>query len=141
MQPDDPRARRLVDVTFALLLAGGVMTGLYALLAVADWISSWGEDALGIILLGVASFVPVTLALVVGSIGLLLLPSTRVVRPPLAVTAAHLAWWIAVIGIEIRRADPTFGRPLWLAVTLEPGLFAAAAIVLAVRWFSHRRIP
>jgi hypothetical protein len=139
MPPDDPRARRLLDVTFGLLLAGGGMTGVYALLAVADWISSWGEDALGIIALGVASFVPATLVLVVGSVGLLLPPSARVVRPALVVTAAHLAWWIALIGIEIRRADPTFGRPLWLAVTVEPALFAGAAIVLGVRWFARAR--
>lgn len=140
MQLDDPRARRLLDVTFAFLLLGGAMTGLYAVLAVSDWISSWGEDALGIIMLGVASFVPVTLALVGGSVGLLLLaPSAGIVRPTVAVTAAHLAWWVAVIGIEIHRADPSFGRLLWLVVTLEPALFAGAAIVLGARWFTSLR--
>ena len=139
MQPDDPRARRLLDVTFALLLLGGAMTALYAVLAVWDWISSWGEDALGIIMLGVASFVPVTLALVGGSVGLLLAPSAGIVRPAVAVIAAHLAWWVALIGIEIHRADPSFGRLLWLATTLEPALFAGAAIVLSVRWLTYLR--
>ncbi|HEU4955834.1 MAG TPA: hypothetical protein VFT28_14710 [Gemmatimonadales bacterium] len=141
MQPDDPRARRLLDVTFALLLLGGVMTALYAVLAVWDWISSWGEDALGIIMLGVTSFVPVTLALVGASVGLLLAPSAGIVRPAVAVIAAHVAWWVALIGIEIHRADPSFGRLAWLATTLEPALFAGAAILLSVRWLTYLRRP
>lgn len=139
MQPDDPRARRLLEVTFALLLLGGAMTALYTVLAVWDWISSWGEDALAIMALGVASFVPVTLALAGGSVGLLIAPSAGIVRPAVAVTAAHVVWWVALIGIEIYRADPSFGRLLWLAVTLEPALFAGAAIVLSVRWLTYLR--
>jgi hypothetical protein len=139
MHPDDPRARRLLDVIFALLLTGGVMTALYAVLAVADWISSWGEDALGIIALGVVSFVPVSLALVFGCVALLLVPAAIQARPTVGLTAAHLAWWVAVIAVEVHRADPTFGRPLWLAVTLEPALFGVGAIWLAVRWFARGR--
>lgn len=138
MQPDDPRARRLLDVTFALLLLSGAMTALYTVLAVSDWISSWGEGAIGIIGLGVVSFVPVTLTLLFGSVGLLLVPIAGIVRPAVAVTAAHLAWWVAVIGIELYRADPSFDPLHWLAV-LEPALFAGSAIVLGVRWFTKLR--
>lgn len=138
MQPDDPRARRLLDVTFALLLLSGAMTALYTVLAVSDWISSWGEGAIGIIGLGVLSFVPVTLTLLFGSVGLLLVPIAGIVRPAVAVTAAHLVWWVAVIGIELYRADPSFDPLHWLAV-LEPALFAGSAIVLGVRWFTKLR--
>ena len=138
MQPDDPRARRLLDVTFCLLLLSGAMLAFYTVLAVSDWISSWGEGAIGIIGLGVVSFVPVTLALVGGSVGLLLGPIAGIVRPVVVVTAAHLAWWVAVIGIELYRADPSFDPLHWLAV-LEPALFAGSAIVLGVRWFTKLR--
>jgi uncharacterized membrane-anchored protein len=86
--------------------------------------------------------VPVSLALVFGCVALILVPAATQARPAVALAAAHIAWWIAVIAVEVRRADPTFGRPLWLAVTLEPALFGVGAIWLAVRWFAgRRRVP
>ena len=71
-------------------------------------------------------------------LGLLLGPIAGIVRPAVAVTAAHLVWWVAVIGIELYRADPSFDPLHWLAM-LEPAVFAGSAIVLGIRWFRYLR--
>ena len=101
--------RRWLDVVFALFLASGVMVGAYSLWAIADWIHSQGEDAFGMYYLGVLSFVPTLLAFLAGGGYTFMASRNRDVRLGVALTTAHLVWWLLLIGIELWREDPSWG--------------------------------
>lgn len=132
--------RRSLDVVFGLFLATGVTVGAYALWALVDWVHSLGEDAFGIMYLGAFSFVPTLLAWLAGGIHLFLAPRNQDVRLGVALTTAHLVWWLLVIGIELWREDPSFGWIMRTVTTVEPALYAVALTFLAARWFWWRRI-
>ncbi len=139
MSPGTLHGRRSLDVVFGLFLVSGVTVGAYSLWAVADWIHSQGEDAFGIVYLGAFSFLPTLMAWLAGGVHLLVTSRNQEVRLGVAMTTAHLVWWLLVIGIELWRADPSFGWILRTVTTVEPGLYAVGLIVLAARWFWWRR--
>jgi hypothetical protein len=57
-----------------------------------------------------------------------------------ALTTAHLVWWLLlVIGVELWRDNPLFGRVFRTATIVEPGLYAVGVTFLAARWFWWRR--
>jgi len=62
----DLRGRRSLDLVFGLLLTSGVTVGVYSLWALGDWIHPQGEGAMGIIGVGVFSFIPSVLAWLAG---------------------------------------------------------------------------
>jgi hypothetical protein len=71
-------------------------------------------------------------------------PRNRDVRLGVALTTAHLVWWLVLIGIELWRDNPwrdnpLFGRVLRTATIVEPGLYAVGVTFLAARWFWWRR--
>jgi hypothetical protein len=111
--------RRRLDVVFGLSLASGVMVGAYFLWAVADWIHSQGEGAFGLYYLGVFSFVPTLLAGLAGGAHMLVAPGNRDVRLGVVLTAAHLAWWVIVISVELLRDDPTWGWEAGCGLTCQ----------------------
>jgi hypothetical protein len=131
--------RLSLDVVFGLFLASGVTAGAYCVLAVADLIHSWGEAALGIVGLGVLSFVPSLLAWLAGGVRAFAGPRVRDVRLGVALITGHLAWWLTVIGIELLRDDPSWGWVMRIATIAEPGVYAVGVIYLAARWFWWRR--
>jgi hypothetical protein len=131
--------RRWLDVVFALFLASGVMVGAYSLWAIADWIHSQGEDAFGMFYLGVFSFLPTILALLFGGSYAFMVGRNRDVRLGLALTIAHLVWWLLVIGVEAWREDPSWGWIMRVVTIVEPTLYAVAITCLAARWFWSRR--
>lgn len=141
MSPRETSAphRRWLDVVFALFLASGVMVGAYSLWAIADWIHSQGEGAFGMYYLGVFSFVPTLLALLAGGSYTFLASRNRDVRLGLALTTAHLVWWLLVIGIEVWRDDPSWGWVMRVVTIVEPSLYAVGITCLAARWFWWRR--
>jgi hypothetical protein len=64
----------------------------------------------------------------------------RDVRLGVALTTAHLAWWLLLIGIGLWRGNPLFGGwVLRTATIVEPGLYAVGVTCLAARWFWWRR--
>ena len=140
MSPGTLHERRGLVVVFGLFLASGVTIGVYCLWAVADWIHPQGEEGFGLYLIGAFSFVPVLLAWVAGGVHLLMGSRHRDVRLGVALTTAHLAWWLFLIGIQPWRDNPLFG---WVAgrtaTIVEPGLYAAGVTFLAARWFWWRR--
>lgn len=138
-EPLAPRGQRSLDVAFALFLASGVTVGAYTLWAAADWIHSQGEDAFGIVYLGAFSFVPTLMAWLAGGVHLIMGSRNQDVRLGVALTTVHLVWWLLVIGIELRRDDPSFGWILRTVTTVEPGLYAVGVTVLAARWLWWRR--
>ena len=131
--------RRSLDVVFGLFLASGLTVGAYCLLAVADLLHSWGEGALGIVGLGVVSFVPSILAWLAGGVHAFLGPRDRDVRLGAVLITGHLAWWLLVVGIELWREDPSWGWVMRIATVAEPGLYALGITYLAARWFWWRR--
>jgi hypothetical protein len=139
MRVDDLTRRRPLDVVFGLFLASGVTVGAYCLWAVADWIHSQGEGAFGLFYLGALSFVPTLLAWLAGVGHMFMGFGNRDVRLGVALTTAHLVWWLLVIGIELWRDDPSWGWVMRIATIVEPGFYAAGMTYLAARWFWRRR--
>lgn len=131
--------RRWLDVVFALFLTSGVMVGAYSVWAIADWIHSQGEDAFGMFYLGLLSFVPTLLALLVGGGYTFLASRNRDVRLGLVLITAHLVWWLLVIGVELWREDPTWGWVMRVVTIIEPCFYAVGITWLAARWFWWRR--
>lgn len=139
MLPGALQGRQSQDVVFGLFLASGVTVGAYCLWAVADWIHPQGEGAFGLLYLGVFSFVPTLLAWLAGGVRMFMAPRNRDVRIGVALTTVHLLWWILLIGIELRRDNPSFGWAMRMATILEPCFYAVGITFLATRWFWWRR--
>lgn len=140
MSPGTLFGRRSLVVVFGLFLASGVTVGAYCAWAVADWIHPQGEKGLGLYLIGALSFVPVLLAWLAGGLHMFMASRNRDVRLGVALTTAHLVWWLLlVIGAELWRDNPLFGRGLRTATIVEPGLYAVGVTFLAARWFWWRR--
>lgn len=131
--------RRSLRVVFALFLASGATVGAYFAWALADWIRPEGEGAFGLLFVGAFSFLPVVLAWVVGGIHLFMGSRDRDVRLGVALTTAHLIWWVLVIAMAVWRIGPSGGWAARLLTTVEPGLYAAGITLLAARWFWWRR--
>ena len=139
MSPGTVHGRRGLVVVFGLFLASGVMVGTYCLWAVADWIHPQGEKGFGLYLIGAVSFVPALLAWLAGGLHMFMASGNRDVRLGVAMTTAHLVWWLLLIGIELWLHSPLFGRVLRTATIVEPGLYAVGMTFLAARWFWWRR--
>jgi hypothetical protein len=127
--------RRSLQVLFGLFLATGVIVGAYVLWAVANWIWPQGEKAFGMLYVGELSFVPAALAWATGGILLLMGSKDRVVRLGVALTTAHLLWWVLVLAIGTSGKAPSGKWPTILLTGVEPGLYAVAITALAARWF------
>ena len=138
MSSHDPLRRRWLHVIFGLFLAAGVAVGAYFVWAVADWIRPQGEGAFGLLFVGGVSFVPAFLGWLAGG-AYLLTARDRDVRFGVALTTAHIVWWLLVIGLAMRGALPSWKWAQRLATTVEPGLYAFGATALAARWFWRRR--
>lgn len=117
------------------------MVGAYCLWAIADWIHSQGEGAFGMYYLGVFSFVPTILAMLAGGGYVFLASRNRDMRLGLALTTAHLVWWLLVIGIELGSDDPSWGLAMRVVTIVEPALYAVGMTCLAARWLWWRRHP
>ncbi len=139
MSPHALRNRRHLHVTFGLFLATGVIAGAYAVWAVADWIRPEGEGAFGLLFLGAVSFVPAILGWLFGGAYLFMASKDRDVRFGVALTTAHLVWWLLVIGIGVLAVARAWGWPERVVTTVEPGLYAIGVTALAARWFWWRR--
>ena len=139
MPADDLRRRRRLDVVFGLFLASGVTVGAVCLWAIWDWIDPQGEGAFGLYYLGVFSFVPSLLAWLAGGAHMFMAPRDRDVRLGVALTTAHLVWWLLMICIELLRDDPSTGWTVRIALILEPSLYGVGTTALGVRWFWWRR--
>ena len=137
--PADDLQRRRLDGVFGLFLVTGVTVGAYFLWAVADWIHSQGEGAFGLYYLGVFSFVPTLWAWLAGGVHMVTASRNRDVRLGVALTTAHLVWWLSVVGIELVRDDPSWGWVMRIVTIVEPGLYAVGITYLAARWFWWRR--
>jgi len=144
MSPRALPGRRPLHVIFGLFLASGVTVGACFLWAVADWIRPQGEGAFGLLFVGAFSFLPVVLGWLAGGAYLFMVSRDRDVRLGVALTTAHLVWWLLVIGIAVWGHAPSgwAARPM---TTVEPGLYAIGVTVLAARWFWWRggggRVP
>jgi hypothetical protein len=138
MPADDPHRWRL-NLVFGLFLATGVMVGAYCVWAVADWIHSQGEGAFGMFYLGAFSFVPALLAWLAGGVQMFMASTNRDVRFGVALTTAHLVWWLLVVGIEILRNSGSWGWVMRTATVVEPCLYAVGITYLAAGWFWGRR--
>ena len=138
MSPRALPGRRPLHVIFGLFLASGVTVGACFLWAVADWIRPQGEGAFGLLFVGGVSFVPAVLGWLAGGAYLFTATKDRDVRLGVALTTAHLVWWLLVIGIAVWGHAPSgwAARPM---TTVEPGLYAIGVTVLAARWFWWRR--
>jgi hypothetical protein len=74
-----------------------------------------------------------------GGVHIFMASRNRDVRLGVALTTAHLVWWLLVIGIELWRDDPSFGWVMRIVTIVEPGLYAVGVTFLAGRWFWWRR--
>ena len=137
--PSVQAGRRHLHVIFGLFLAGGVIAGAYFVWAVADWIRPQGEGAFGLLFVGAVSFVPAVLGWLAGGAYLLTAARDRDVRLGVALTTAHLVWWLLVIGLAAWGKAPFPGWATRVMTTVEPGLYAIGVAVLAARWFWWRR--
>jgi hypothetical protein len=134
----EPARGRYLQVIFGLFLAGGVTAGAYFVWAVADWIRPQGEGAFGLLFVGGVSFVPAVLGWVAGG-AYLLTARDRDVRLGVALTTAHIVWWLLVIGLGMWGVLPSWKWAGRIATTVEPGLYAFGAMALAARWFWRSR--
>jgi hypothetical protein len=139
MSPRALSARRHPLVIFGLFLASGVTVGAYFLWAVADWIRPQGEGAFGLLFVGALSFLPAVLGWLAGGAYLVMASKDRDVRLGVALTTAHLVWWLLLIGIAVSGEASSWGGATRLLTTVEPGLYAIGMTVLAARWFWWRR--
>jgi hypothetical protein len=138
MRVDDPRERRIRDVVFGLLLASGLSVGCVFLLSFRNWVSPQGEGAFGIYILGLLSLIPTGLAWFACGLQSFRDTRDRHVRLGAVLITCHLVVWAVVVALL---AGIKGAAPGWIGavVALEPGLFSAGAIYLAVRWFWVRR--
>jgi len=127
--------RRSLTVLFGLFLAAGVTVGAYFLWAVANWIWPQGEGAFGMLYVGELSFVPAVLAWLIGGTCLVMGFRDRDVRLGVALTTAHLLWWVLVFAIGTSGKAPPGKWPTILMTGVEPGLYAVSITALAARWF------
>ena len=143
MSPGTRHGGRSLVVVFGLFLASGVTVGTYFLWAVADWIHPQGEKGLGLYVIGAFSFVPVLLAWLAGGLHMFKASRNSDLRLGVALTTAHLVWWLLLIGIALWRDNRLFERVFRTATIVEPGLYAVGVTFLAARWFwrRHRRDP
>ena len=141
MSPPALPRRRHLQVIFGLFLAAGVTVGGYFGWALADWIRPQGEGAFGLLFVGAVSFVPVVLGWLAGGAYLFMGPNDRDVRLGVALTTAHLLWWLLVIGMAVWHVGPLSGWTARPVTTIEPGLYAVGMIVVAARWFRRRPRP
>jgi hypothetical protein len=139
MSPGTRHGRRSVDVVFGLFLASGVTVGTYCLWAVADWIHPQGERGFGLYIIGAFSFVPALLAWLAGGAHMFMASRDRDVRFGVALTTAHLMWWLLLIGLALRHDNRLSGWVLRTGTMVEPGLYAVGVTFLAARWFCWRR--
>jgi hypothetical protein len=132
------RERRILDVAFGLLLASGLSVGYVFLLAFRNWVSPQGEGAFGIYIFGMLSLIPTGLAWLACGLQSFRSASDRAVRLGAVLITCHLAAWAVVVALltQIKGAAPG-----WIlgVIALEPGVFAASAAYLALRWFWVRR--
>jgi hypothetical protein len=117
------RRRRLLDVVFGLFIATGVTVGAVCLLTIGNWVYPQGEGAFGIFYLGVFSLLLSLVAWLAGGVYLILAFRDRDVGLGVALSSAHLMWWLSVVGIELWRDDPTWSWVMRLAAILEPSLY------------------
>jgi hypothetical protein len=139
MSPGTRHGRRSTAFVFGLFLASGVTVGTYCLWAVADWIHPQGEKGLGLYLIGALSFVPVLLGWLAGGVHMFMASRNRDVRLGVALTTAHLMWWLLLIGIARWRDNLSSGWVVRAAAIVEPGLYAVGVTFLAARWLWWRR--
>jgi hypothetical protein len=135
---NDATRGRYLQVIFGLFLATGATVGVYFLWAVADWIRPQGEGALGMFLVGGVSFVPAALGWLAGG-AYLFMARDRDVRLGVALTTAHIVWWLLVIGIGAWGVSSSWKWADRFAWTVEPGLYACGLMTLAARWFRQHR--
>ncbi|MGH7515458.1 MAG: hypothetical protein ACREOQ_21345 [Gemmatimonadales bacterium] len=135
MSPGTLHSRRSLDVIFGLFLASGVTVGIYCLWAVADWIHPQGERGFGLFIIGAFSFVPALLAWLAGGVHMFMASKDRDVRLAVALTTAHLVWWLLLIGIAQWRNNPLSGWVVRTATIVEPGFYGVVITFLAARWF------
>ena len=129
--------RMALDVVFALLLASGAGAGLVCLLVLRNLVDPQGEGAFGIYIYGLLSFIPTVLAWVGSGVFTILGSAVREVWLAAAITTGHLVWWSVVVALLLTVAS---GPSAMVKVALaEPGLYAAAAALLGVRWFRSAR--
>jgi hypothetical protein len=135
MSPGTLHGRRSLVVVFGLFLVSGVTVGAYSLWAVADWIYPEGEKAFGLFFIGAMSFVPVLFAWLAGGVYMFMASGNRDVRLGMALTTAHLVWWLLLTGIELWRNHLLSGWVLRSVTIVEPGIYAVSVTFLATRWF------
>ena len=125
--------RRSLRVIFGLFLAGGITVGAFFVWALANWIRPEGEKAFGLLYVGAVSFVPVLLGWLAGGAYLVMVSKDRDVRLGVALTTAHVVWWLLLIGIAASGKVEPWGWGERLVTIVEPGLYAAGVSVVAVR--------
>jgi hypothetical protein len=132
------RERRILDIVFGFLLASGLSVGYVFLLAFRNWVSPQGEGAFGIYFFGMLSLAPTGLAWLACGLQSFRGPSDRAVPLRAVLVTCHLAVWAVVVALltQIKGSAPG-----WImgVIALEPGVFAASATYLALRWFWVRR--
>jgi hypothetical protein len=135
---EDLQERRILDVAFGLLLASGLSVGYVFLLAFRNWVSPQGEGAFGIYIFGMLSLIPTGLAWLACGLQSFRGARDRAVRLGAVLVTCHLAAWAAVVALltQIKGSAPGW---IMAVIALEPGVFAASAIYLALRWFRVRR--
>jgi len=139
MSPRSLDPRRFLHVIFGLFLATGLTVGAYFLWALADWIRPQGEGAFGAFFVGGVSFLPALLGCLFGSTYLFMVSTDRDVRRGVALTIAHLGWWVLLVAIAATREPRAWGWGTRVATIVEPGIYAIGMTLLAARWFWWRR--
>ena len=98
-----------------------------------------GREAFGLFFIGAMSFVPVLFAWLAGGVYMFMASGNRDVRLGMALTTAHLVWWLLLTGIELWRNHLLSGWVLRSVTIVEPALYAVGITCLAARWFWWRR--
>ena len=130
--------RPLFDVMFGMLWLSGAVAGVVFLMVLHNLVDPQGEGAFGIYSFGMFSFIPTVLAWICSGLPTIFGTPGRDVRLVAAVTTGHLVWWAAAVGLLTSLGDGG-PRALVTIALLEPGLYAAAAIYLPMRWLRTRR--
>lgn len=138
MRSEDLRERRIRDTVFGLLLVSGLSVGYVFYWTLRNWITPLGEGAFAIYIFGLLSLIPTGLAWLASGLQSFRDNRDRDVRLGALLVTCHLVAWAVVVAVlaSIKGAGPGWIIPV---VALEPGIFAAGATYLAVRWFRVRR--